>query len=249
MNKKLHLFVDEFGDPGNSLKSSPTFTYTGLLIAEEDTQILRETAQELRIKLMNGEGTLHWREQARTWDRRQYIAKQIATLPVELIYVVAVKRDLRAPRSILAHDHGTIFWTLQLLLERAVLAAKDWPGGKRDLVVYLSAIKGIPEKLIVAKVEQIRTMQGWIPWHLLNSKVHILQNSERDGLQIADQFAGIFGAAIHPHKLSGEVDSTHLNLIYPLIRKNYLGTTLNFGIKETSPYVQFLPWWNALHNN
>lgn len=53
-------------------------------------------------------------------------------------------------------------------------------------------------------------------------------------------------AAITPGVLSGNLDVSHFAKLYPLIRRSGAGEILNYGIKETSPFVTTLPWWGTL---
>ena len=86
----------------------------------------------------------------------------------------------------------------------------------------------------------------WVPWDLLEGPVKILSNAELDGLQLADQVCGAFGAAITPGVFSSNLDASHFAKLYPLIRRSSAGEILNYGIKETSPFVTTLPWWGTL---
>lgn len=137
---------------------------------------------------------------------------------MKLIFTVAVKRDLRAPYPLSSQDGAALLWATQLLTERALLAARDWPGGSRHLKLRLSSIKGGNNQRTIDSLTRARLESTWVPWGLLEEPVKILSTAELDGLQLADQVCGAFGA----------------------------GEILNYGIKETSPFVTTLPWWGTL---
>ena len=152
----------------------------------------------LRVNLAQGAKSLHWVKNARSWDRRQHIVNNISKLPLKLIFTVAVKRDLRAPYPLSGQDGAALLWATQLLTERALLAARDWPGGSRRLKLRLSRIKGWDDQRTIRSLARARLEPTWVPWDLLEGPVKILSNAELDGLQLADQVCGAFGAAITP---------------------------------------------------
>lgn len=242
----IYCYVDEYGDIGTSHKSSPVFALSGVLVAEEDIFATRELMTNLRADLAQGAKSLHWVKNARNWDRRQHIVDNISQLPVKLIIAIAVKRDLRAPAPLSIQDGAALLWATQLLTERALLAARDWPGGSRYLKLRLSRIRGQSDHQIFDFLTTAGSQSTWVPWNLLKSPVKILNNAELDGLQLADQVCGAFGAAITPGLLSSNLDVSHFAKLYPLIRRSSTGEILNYGIKETSPFVTTLPWWGTL---
>ena len=242
----IYCYVDEYGDIGTSHKSSPVFALSGVLVAEEDVFASRELMTNLRVNLAQGAKSLHWVKNARSWDRRQHIVNNISKLPLKLIFTVAVKRDLRAPYPLSGQDGAALLWATQLLTERALLAARDWPGGSRRLKLRLSRIKGWDDQRTIRSLARARLEPTWVPWDLLEGPVKILSNAELDGLQLADQVCGAFGAAITPGVFSSNLDASHFAKLYPLIRRSSAGEILNYGIKETSPFVTTLPWWGTL---
>ena len=165
---------------------------------------------------------------------------------MKLIFTVAVKRDLRAPSPLSTQDGAALIWATQLLTEQALLAAQDWLGGSRHLKLRLSRIKGWNNQHTIDSLTRARSESPWIPWNLLKDPVKILNNAELDGLQLADQVCGAFGAAITPGVLSSNLDVSHFAKLFPLIRRSNSGEILNYGITETSPFVTTLPWWGTL---
>lgn len=244
--KKLFCYVDEVGDPGTSQKSSEIFILGGALVPHEDIREMINVMTSLRTDLSQGSKALHWSQNARSWDRRQHIVKNINEISVSLIYTVAVKKDLRAQRHAYINSTPPYMWSLQLFTERALYAAKEWPGGPRELHLVLSRIKGQHDTNVLNQFKEMSKVESFAPWHLLHRNIQIRNNSELDGLQLADQVCGAMGAAAIPGEFSQQYETEHLAVIANKIRKSPEAKILGYGVKETSPYLSKLPWWNEL---
>lgn len=247
--KRLYCYVDEFGDIGTSHKSSPVFVLGAVLVPEEHVDQIRETIQKLRSKLAQSSDQLHWSENARSWDRRQAIVKEISTLPIKIVFVNAVKTDLRAQSHAYEDPSPALMWSMQLLTERILLAARDWEGGSRELHLILSRIKGVHDERIHRQFEKMKSLRNWVPWYLLHKKIQILNNSRLEGLQLADQVCGAFKAALLPGELSERHEIEHFKELIHLIRRGPDGGILTYGIKETSPFLEKLSWWTELERD
>lgn len=235
------------GDIGTSHKSSPILILGAALVPEENVPEMRASMDELRMKLAQNSKHLHWREHAKTWDRRQYVVTKIAELEVKLIYVIAVKDDLRAQ----AHAYGknspaALLWSLQLLTERALLESRDWPGGTREVHLYLSRIKGQRDNVLKDHFSNLRTNRGWPSWDLLHANINILNNSQLDGLQLADQICGAISAAVMPGEMSKRHEVDHFKILIPKIRRGPANEILTYGIKETRQFIEKFQWWHEI---
>lgn len=244
--KKLFCYVDEVGDPGTSQKSSEVFILGGALVPHENVPEMMSVIRNLRKDLSQDSKALHWSQNARSWDRRQHIVKNINQIPMSILYTVAVKDDLRAQRHAYSNSTPPYMWSLQLFTERALYAAKEWPGGPRELHLVLSRIKGQHDSNVLEQFQIMQKADSFAPWHLLHSRIQIHNNSEVDGLQLADQVCGAMGSASKPGEFSQLYEYEHLSVIANKIRKSSEGRVLGYGIKETSPYLSMLPWWSEL---
>ena len=166
----LRAYVDETGDRGTSGRSSAYFAFACVLIADEDEAELRAAMSQLRTDLHIPAGkALHWNDHVKSFARRQHVTARLTALQtVTLNYVLVEKRAIPASAGMRADQ--TIFYNFAagMVLERALLAARDWPGGPRDTVVRFGHVKGFDHRTTLSYFAHRRSQQipHWLPWHL-----------------------------------------------------------------------------------
>jgi hypothetical protein len=245
----VRAYIDETGDRGISASASPYFCFAAVLIADEQEAAMRAAVSRLRRELKVPPGkALHWKDHVKVFPRRQYVAKTLAELPdVKVVYVVVEKAAIPAQAG-MRKDH-VIFYNFAagMILERLVLAARDWSGGARDIVVKFGHVRGFDHRT-TCRYFQIKAQQGphWVPWHLLRGQPTFEDQAKWDGLQAADQYAGILSAAVRPDRYGG-YEATHLLAIRHQIRRSDEGVSRNYGFKILGNEATFtgLPWWPA----
>lgn len=249
---KVEVYVDEYGDRGFSTKSSGVFAMTAVMVPAESAPHMRVVASGLRNEI-NTPKPLHWVEhftpKPKHAARRRLAADMVAAIPdVKVVYVIADKKTLIASEH-LKHDQDAFYnYVTKLLLERVAYTAKYWPGGSRLALARLSSIKGTRDIDSISYLERVRDVRAtnaplqylrWPPtWH----------GPERfDGLQIADLYMGMMGAA-----LSGAHDdplcAVHLLAHRAQIRRSPSGQLLGWGIKiyGDSSILTGRVWWADL---
>ena len=98
------------GDRGHSAKSSPFFAFAAVLVADEDEPALRAVMSRLRRDLGVPVGkALHWKDHVKTFQRRQYLASQLAGVPGLMITYVIVEKTAIPVGSGMYSDHELFY--------------------------------------------------------------------------------------------------------------------------------------------
>lgn len=254
---KLHVYVDETGDRGFSNRSqlqSPFFAMSALLVPEEEEWMVKLTAGGLRALVHDGQPQnamkpIHWVEhfKAKRPERRRRAALALSRMPDVMVIHVIAHKDTLNQDSGMRSDGGMFYnYTTRLLLERVAYAARGWPGGKRLAIVRLGAVKHMDHSASESHLNHVR--QGGcenfgVPWRLIKWPP-MWQNTERDGIQLADVHAGLLNAA-----LSGKPDDRACaeNLLHcrHQLRRSPGGTLLGYGVKVIGDprFVTERTWW------
>jgi hypothetical protein len=140
----LRAYVDETGDRGLSGKSSDFFAFACILIADEDEGELRATVSQLRRDLTVPTGkALHWKDHVKSFSRRQRVTDLLTAVPNMLLIYSLVEKSAIPVEAQMRSDQAIFYnFAAAFILERALLAAKYWPGGPRDLVLRFSQVRG-----------------------------------------------------------------------------------------------------------
>lgn len=243
----IRAYVDETGDRGCSGNSSPYFAFAAVAIADEDDGLLRAAVSALRRDLKVPIGRpLHWKDHAKVYPRRQHVATTLAAIPrIAVNYVVVEKAAI--PAAAMMRGDQEIFYNYAagIMMERLLLTAKFWPGGSRDVLVRFGHVRGFNHGTTVSYFRIKKTQApGWIPWSHLRGSVLFDGMGNWDGLQAADQYAGILSAALRADAFGG-YEEHHLMTIRHQIRRESNGRSWGYGFKwlGNAATIQSLPWW------
>lgn len=243
----LRAYIDETGDRGISASSSPCFSFAAVVVADEEEAQLRAAMSQLRRELKCPPGkALHWKDHVKVFPRRQYVANTLSQLQgVQLIYVVVEKAAI--PASAGMRRDQVIFYNFAagIMMERLLLSAGDWPGGPRDIVVKFGHVRGFDHRTTRNYFHVKRQFTpSWVPWRLLRGDPAFEDQAKWDGLQAADQYAGMLSAAIRADRYGG-YEASHLLAIRHQIRRSSGGQSKNYGFKILGNEATFtsLPWW------
>jgi hypothetical protein len=170
----------------------------------------------------------------------------LTTVPdVVLIYVLVEKAAIPASAGMRSDQAVFYNYAACMVLERVLLAAGDWPGGPRDAVVLFGHVRGFDHRDTTNyfDLRARRNAPSWVPWHLLRGQVRFDGPAKWDGLQAADQFAGILNVAIRQDQF-GNYEPHHFLLAVPQIRQ-VNGKRWGYGFKllGNAQTLRALPWW------
>ncbi|BCL20518.1 MULTISPECIES: DUF3800 domain-containing protein [Streptomyces] len=243
----VRAYVDETGDRGLSPTASQFFSFAAVLVADEDEPAMRAALSQLRRDLRVPHGkALHWKDHVKVYPRRQYVTTKLAQLTgVQITYVVVEKAAIPAHAGM--RRDQVIFYNFAagIILERLLLAARDWPGGSRDLLIKFGHVRGFDHRT-TCEYFKIKPQlgPGWVPWGLLQGQPTFQDQAKWDGLQAADQYAGMLSAAIRSDQYGG-YEPSHLLGVRHQIRRSAQGVSRNYGFKILGNEATFtsLPWW------
>lgn len=245
----LRAYVDETGDRGHTGGSSPFFAFAAVVVADKDEPDLRAAMSQLRrdFKVPTGKA-LHWKEHVKVYARRQHVSRTLAQVPGLLVVYVVVEKAAIPVSSGMYGDQVLFYnYAACLTMERLLLAARDWPGVSRDVIVRFGHVRGFDHSKTTTYFNlKKQKCPAWVPWGLLHGAVHFDDQATWDGLQAADQYAGILNGAIRPDEF-GNYDESHLLRIRHQLRRSETGNALGYGFKVLGNVATFtsLPWWPA----
>jgi hypothetical protein len=130
-----------------------------------------------------------------------------------------------------------------MTMERILLAARDWHGGTRNAIVRFGHVRGFDHSKTSSYFSLKAKTDQWVPWNRLHGAVHFDDQAKWDGLQAADQYAGMLNAALRPDQFGGYEES-HLLRIRNQIRRDGAGKSWGWGFKVLGNSTTFtsLPW-------
>jgi hypothetical protein len=242
----LRAYVDETGDRGHSAKSSPFFAFAAVLVADEDEAALRAVMSRLRRDFNVPPGkALHWNQHVKTYQRRQHVATQLAATAGLTISYVIVEKTAIPVGSGMYSDHELFYnYAALIMMERLLLAARDWAGGSRDLIVRFGHVRGFDHTSTQRYFLLKAATPSWVPWNRLHGSTHFSDQSSWDGLQAADQYAGILNVAVTEDEFGGYQEA-HLMRVRRQLRRDSQGRSRGWGFKVLGNEATFtsVPWW------
>jgi len=234
-NEPLLAFVDETGDRGYSPKSSKYFAMAAVIFPVSVQQRVKDCIVKIKTRLhIPLENTLHWRKHCTRHEFRKYVTGEIAKLEgVTVIYVISDKKTMP--------DDHTIFYNIvaAYTLERILKHAEEL---KSKVSVRYGHIKGF-NHLSTLNYFQSKTWRLGKYENLIDQPKWIFAENNT-GIQLADQYAGIFGSAIKSDEF-GNFEPSYLETIKHQIRKSKHGKISGYGIKaitlDSNP--KMFKWW------
>lgn len=244
----LRVYIDETGDRGVGPKASPFFAFSAVLVADEDEPHLMQAIRSLRQSFnIPPSKALHWNEHVKTFPRRQHVATVLGSLTPVMVLHVAVEKAGIPSHAGMRNDHELFYnFAAGMVLERVLLAARDWPGGSRDALVRFAHVRGFKHETTRDYIEhRARTNDPhWVPWRRLHS-LHFDGQANYLGLQAADQYVGMLWLAFRRDDFGGFEEHHFLQTAHQIRAVN--GRRVNYGFKwlgrpET---LAAIPWWQT----
>lgn len=252
----LRVYLDETGDRGFKATSSPLFGFCAVMVPEEHDALLRHVIQNLRKEFGVLSGPVHWVDhlRSRNHDRRRYAAKKLAAVPgVRLIYALVNKASVPADSPLRGDIFATYNYVSRMTFERIAFAAQDWPGGSRRTITKVAHVRGHNHTLSLDYLARTcptsTSARTTVPWALVTRNIQVAGAAAQDGLQAADLYAGIFGAAIKPDAF-GANSPEYLQVVAHQLWRGPDGRVLDHGIKIRSDktIVTGQDWWPSIEN-
>jgi len=234
-NETLLAFVDEIGDRGHSGKSSEYFAMAAVVfpvsVHQEVRDCIAKLKKELGIKLND---PLHWYNHCRMHDTRKFITQEIANLKdITIVYVISDKKTM-------PNDH-TKFYNIvaAYTLERILKQAEEL---KTKVEVRFGHVRRFNHLITLDYFQNKNWRLG--SYQRLIDQPKWINADTNSGIQLADQYAGILGAAMIADKY-GNFEPSYLEKIKHQIRKSKNGKISGYGIKAITAdgNPKLFKWW------
>ncbi|TDO44956.1 hypothetical protein EV643_114101 [Kribbella sp. VKM Ac-2527] len=111
------------------------------------------------------------------------------------------------------------------------------------MVANFGHVRGFPHQETLGYLAKKKANQaGWMPWELLRGRPRFLGAGQLDGLQAADQYAGMLRAALEPDEFGG-FEAHHLLAVRHQLRR-VDGRSWGHGFNVLAQRVmESYPWW------
>jgi hypothetical protein len=231
----LLAFVDEIGDRGHSRKSSEYFAMAAVIFPATVQQKVKDCIARIKTKFGVPLVTpLHWRKHCRLHEFKKYVTREIAQLEgVTVIYVISDKKTV-------PEDHARFYNIVAAFtLERILKHSEEL---NTRVSVRFGHIRGFDHSTTIDYFQKRDWRLG--NYHRLLDQPKWISADTNSGIQLADIYAGILGAAMIPDRF-GSYEATYIEKIKHQIRKSRHGKISGFGIKAISKDEdpKMFKWW------
>lgn len=234
-NETLLAFVDEIGDRGHSRKSSEYFAMAAVVFPASVQQNVKDCVANLKTKLgIPLNIPLHWRKHCRMHDTRKYITGELAKLEgITIIYVISDKKTM-------PDDHEKFYNIVAACsLERILKHTEEF---NSKVCVCFGHVKGFKHTATLEYFKKRKWRLG--DYNRIENHPKWISADLNSGIQLADLYAGILGAAMIADTY-GNYEPSYLEKIKHQIRKTKQGKICGFGVKALSKdnNPQSFKWW------
>ena len=231
----LLAFVDEIGDRGHSKKSSEYFAMSAVIFSASSQQKVKDCIEALKTKLgINLKTPLHWRKHCHRHDVRKYITEEIAKLnEIKVIYVISDK-------SITPEDHIKFYNLVAAFTLERILEYTEELNTK--VCVRFGHVRGFNHLSTLDYFNK----RNWrlYDFNRLSDQPKWIPVDSNSGIQLADLYSGILGAAMIPDRF-GNYEAAYLQKIKHQIQKSSHHKIDDYGIRTISADndPKSFKWW------
>jgi len=234
-NETLLAFVDEIGDRGHSRKSSEYFAMAAAILPGSAQQNVKDCIAGIKTNLgIPLKTPLHWRKHCRPHEYRKYVAGEIAKLEcVTVVFVISDKKTM-------PDDHEKFYNIVAAYTLERILKHAEMSGGKAS--VRFGHVRGFDHSTTLDFFQNRNWRLG--DYGRLAERPKWISADTNSGIQLADLYAGILGAAMIADRF-GNYEAGYLERIKGQIRKSKSGKISGYGIKAVSSDgdPKSFKWW------
>ncbi|WP_231500128.1 DUF3800 domain-containing protein [Saccharothrix sp. NRRL B-16314] len=216
----MYVYIDETGDRGGSLKSSPIFGMAAVLLDEAGQHELRAAVDRLRLDFaVPANKVMSWKEHVKTHDRRRHAAEVLRNVNgLRLCYVYSVKSALAAESYL--NDAQRFYNYVAYKIYKSVLwAARDWKGPGVRVWTRFGHVKGHDHRTTDEYIKLQAAADPTVPHELEQGLRWVSANTYRES-QAADLYGGFLKAALWPAGEFGYVEPAYLLRVWPQLRNS-----------------------------
>jgi hypothetical protein len=223
-NETLLAFVDETGDRGYSKKSSEYFAMAAVIFPVSVQQKVKDCIARIKKEFgVPWKVPLHWRKHCTVHEYKKFVVREITQLEgLTVSYVISDKKTV--PR-----DHVKFYNLVAASALERILKHSEELNSK--VCVRFGHIRGFDHSTTTDYFHRRNWHSG--NYNRLINEPNWIGADTNSGIQLADMYAGILGAAIIADKF-GDFEVSYLERIKHQIRKSYNGKISGYGIKALS---------------
>ena len=234
-NKPLLAFVDEIGDRGYSKKSSEYFAMSAVIFPTSTHQKVKDCITKIKTEFgVPLHAALHWRKHCRMHEYRKFAAMEVSKLEnLTVIFVISDKKTV-------PHDHTQFYNIVAAFTLERILKHTEKLGTTTS--VRFGHVRGFDHSISLNYFKN----RNWQSnnYHRLYEQPKWIPAVSNSGIQIADIYSGILGAAMLQDRF-GNFEHSYLETIKHQIRKSSQGQISGYGIKAISLNndPESFKWW------
>jgi hypothetical protein len=231
----LLAFVDEIGDRGHSKKSSEYFAMSAVIFPASFQQKVKDCIASIKTEFgLDLRIPLHWRKHCQRHDFRKYVAGKIAKLEnITVIYVISDKKTI--PEDTTKFYNIVAAYTLEEILK---YAGKE---GKK-VSVRFGHVKNFNHTTTIDFFND----RNWrlCEYHRLTGQPKWIKADDNSGIQLADIYSGILGAAMIADRF-GNYEDRYLETVKHQLRSSSEWKVSGYGIRAISidNDPKSFKWW------
>lgn len=215
---RYFAYVDETGDRGSALTSSPIFGMAAVLVPEVSAPDLRAAVQLLRADLAVPAGkTLSWKAYAKTHDRRRRAAEVLGGVDgIKVCYVYARKSSLQ-PGSYVDDKERFYNYVAFKAYKSIVWACRNM--GATEVLIRFGHVKHHDHSRTKTYIEREAASDPRVPDHLVKTMRWVSADRYAES-EAADLFGGFLKSATWPTGQFDYVEPSYLLSIWHKIRNS-----------------------------
>ena len=231
----LLAFVDEIGDRGYSKKSSEYFAMAAVVFQTSAHQKVKDCITKIKTEFgVPLNVPLHWRKHCNVHEFKKFAVGELAKIEgISVIYVISDKKTVPM-------DHAKFYNIVAACtLERILKYAEDL---NTQVCVKFGHIRGFNHTDTLDYFKNRIWRLG--DYNRLTEQPKWIFAENNSGIQLADQYAGILGAAMIADRF-GNFEASYIETIKHQLRKSKDGKISKYGIKaiSTDNNPKSFKWW------
>ena len=186
-SKTLLAFVDETGDRGHSRKSSEYFAMAAVVCPDNMQQKVKDCIAKIKTEFgVPLKVPLHWRKHCRLHEYRKFVTGEIAKLEgIRTIFVISDKKTM-------PDDHEKFYNIVAAYTMERILKYADEL--KMKVTVRFGHVKSFRHSTTLEYFQKRNWRLG--QYSSLQEQPKWIAAETNSGIQLADLYAGILGAAM-----------------------------------------------------
>lgn len=243
------FYLDEAGDEGIDTGGTDWFVIGGILVRKEDDLQVARTVNRVKeaIGQRDPRRPLHWAELKRHHEKRLYVAREFARLPIRLIVCATHKPSLRE-KAVFKRKQWLYNFVTRHVIERVSWLVRDETEGQGHVDLVFEKRSNLSYEVLERYLDTQVRVDAEVCDAVLGRVIPRGKDQSKN-LQIADALVGACFGAFEPNRF-GQTDPTYVQIVRSRLYRRQ-GNLMSYGLKLL-PYdfatdgVDGLEWLDGL---